>query len=53
MGPRRTALPCDLVLGFMVIGLVSRLSVAYHSDSLSFLVMQMSLSQDGFQRGRF
>ena len=33
--PRRNALP---VLGFMVMGLVSGLSLANHSDSESFLV---------------
>ena len=40
--PRRTALPRGLwltVLGFMVMGLVSGLSLANHSDSESFLVM--------------
>ena len=36
--------------GFMVMGLVSRLSLADYSDSGSFLVV---LSQDGFQRGGF
>ena len=35
------------VSGFMVIGLVSGLSLANHSDSESFLVMQALLSQDG------
>ena len=37
------------VSGFMVMGLVSGLSLAYHSDSGSF----QTLSQDGFQRGGF
>ena len=37
------------VSGFMVMGLVSRLSVANHSDLGSFLVACTSLSQDGFQ----
>ena len=37
------------VSGFMVIGLVSRLSSANHSDSESFLVVSVLLSQDGFQ----
>ena len=41
------------VTGFMVIGLVSRLSLANHSDSGSFLVTRASLSQDGFQREGF
>ena len=38
------------VLAFTVMGLVSRLSLANHSDSGSFLVAQGFLSQDGFQR---
>ena len=33
--------------------LVSGLSLANHSDSESFLVAHASLSQDGFQRGKF
>ena len=37
------------VSGFMVMGLVSRLSLANHSDSGSFLVACASLSQDGSQ----
>ena len=37
------------VLGFMVMGLVSGLSLANHSDSGSFLVAHASLSQDGCQ----
>ena len=36
-----------LVLGFMVMRLVSRLSLANHSDSGSFLVVHTLLSQDG------
>ena len=36
------------VLGFMVMGLVSGLSLANHSDSGSFLMCAL-LSQDGFQ----
>ena len=40
------------VLGFMVMGLVSRLSLASHSDSGSFLAVYASLSQDGCQRER-
>ena len=47
--PRRTALP--LGSGFMVMGLVSRLSLANHSDSKSFLVVHTLFSQDGCQRG--
>ena len=41
------------VLGFMVMGLVSRLSLANHSDSESFLVVHTLFSQDGGQRGGF
>ena len=37
----------------MVMGLVSRLSLVNHSDSGSFLVVHMLLSQDGRQRGGF
>ena len=37
------------VSGFMVMGLVSGLSLASHSDSGSFLVACASLSQDGLQ----
>ena len=43
--PRRIALPCGS--GFMVMGLVSGLSLANHSDSESFLVAHASLSQVG------
>lgn len=39
------------VSGFIVMLLVSRLSLHDHSDSGSFLVVPMSLSQDGFQQG--
>ena len=39
------------VLGFMVMGLVSGLSLANHSDSESFLVVHALFSQDGCQRG--
>ena len=35
--------------GFMIIQLVSELSLANHSDSRSFLVTHASYSQDGFQ----
>ena len=45
--PRRTALPYGL--GFMVMGLVSGLSLANHSDSESFLVAQYLLSKDRYQ----
>ena len=37
----------------MVMGLVSRLSLASHSDSESFLVVHTLFSQDGCQRGGF
>ena len=37
----------------MVMGLVSGLSLANHSDSESFLVVRALLSQDGCQRGGF
>ena len=41
------------VLGYMVMRLVSRLSLASHSDSESFLVVHTLLSQDGCQREGF
>ena len=41
------------VSGFMVMALVSRLSLANHSDSGSFLVGHALLSQDGCQREGF
>ena len=41
------------VLAFTVMGLVSRLSLATHSDSESFLAVLALLSQDGFQREGF
>ena len=47
----RTAVPRGSVSGFMVIGLVSGLSLASHSELGSFLGTHASLSQDGFQRG--
>ena len=51
---RRTALPCELQSWvFMVMELVSGLSLASHSDSGSFLVAHVLLSQDGFQWGWF
>ena len=39
------------VSGFMVIGLVSGLSLASHSELESFLGAHASLSRGGFQRG--
>ena len=39
--------------GFMVMGLVSRLSLANHSDSVSFLVVHALFSQGGCQREGF
>ena len=51
---RRTALPMWLtILGFMVMGLVSWLSLTSHSDSESLLVVHPLLSQDGCQREGF
>ena len=41
------------VLGFMVMGLVSGLSLANHSDSEYFLVVHALFSQDGCQREGF
>ena len=41
------------VLGFMVMGLVSGLSLANHSDSESFLLVHTLFSQDGCQREGF
>ena len=41
------------VLGFMVMGLVSGLSLANHSDSEPFLVVYTLFSQDGCQREDF
>ena len=41
------------VSGFMVIGLVSGLSLANHSDSGSFQVAHALLSHDGCQREGF
>ena len=41
------------VLGFMVMGLVSRLSLANHSASESFLVVHTLFSQDRCQREGF
>ena len=41
------------VSGFMVMGLVFRLSLANHSDSESFLAVDVLFSQDGCQREGF
>ena len=41
------------LLGFMLIGLVSGLSLAHHSGSVSFLVAHALLSQDGCQQEGF
>ena len=41
------------VSGFMVMGLVSGVSLASHSDSGPFLVLHPLLSQDGRQQGGF
>ena len=41
------------VSGFMMMGLVSRFSLANHSNSESFLVVYASLSQDGCWREGF
>ena len=43
---RRTALPC----GFMVMGLISGLPLANHSDSESFLVMNRSAKMDAREK---
>ena len=52
--PRRTALPRgSQSWDFMVMGLVSRSSLANHSDSGFFLVVHALFSQDGFQREGF
>ena len=52
--PRRTAPPHRLQSrGFMVMGLVSGLSLANHSESEFFLVVQALFSQDGCQREGF
>ena len=41
------------ILDFMVMGLVSRLSSANHSDSESFVVVHALISQDGCQQEGF
>ena len=54
--PRRRALPHGSQLAvsdFMVMGLVSGLSLANHSDSKSFLVVHALFNQDGCQREGF
>ena len=58
--PRRTALPVwqtgshkQSPSGLKVMGLVSGLSLANHSDSESFLVVHVLFSQDGCQREGF
>ena len=52
--PRITALPCgSKSRGFMVMGLVSGLYLANHSDSESFLVVPALFSQYGCQREGF
>ena len=51
--PRRTALPRGSSLRFYGDGLVSGLSLASHSDSVSFLVVHTLLNQDGLQQGGF
>ena len=51
--PRRTVLLRGSQSGFMVMGLVSRWSLANHSNSGSFLVVHTLLSQDGFWREGF
>ena len=52
--PRGTALSHGLQSrGFTVMGLVSGLSLANHSDSESFLVVHTLFSQDGCQREGF
>ena len=52
--PRKTVQsPGFAASGFMVMGLVSRLSLANDSDSESFLVVHALFSQDGCQREGF
>ena len=49
--PRRTALPqLAAVSGFMVMGLVSRLSLGNHSDSESLPVVPCSAKMDARER---
>ena len=52
--PRRTALRMVSMSGFMVMGLVSRWSLANHSNSESFLVVHTLFSQkEGCQKEGF
>ena len=51
--PRRTAATWLAVSGFRIMGLVSRSSLANHSESESFLVVHTLFSQDGCQREGF
>ena len=51
--PGRTAVTWLAASGFMVMGLVSGLSMANHSDSESFRVAHALLSQDGCQEEGF
>ena len=51
--PRRQLCQWPEVSGIMVMGLVSRLSLASHSDSESLLVVHTFFSQDGCQREGF
>ena len=51
--PRRTALSRGLQSRLMVMGLVSGLSLANHSDSESFQVVHTLFSQCGYQREGF
>ena len=51
--PRRTVLLRGSQSGFMVMGLVSRWSLANHSNSGSFLMAHASLGQDGCWREGF
>ena len=50
---RRTALPLSLADSGFMMGLVSGLSLASHSNSGSFLVVHALLGQDGFQQEGF
>ena len=44
---------CVTVSSFIMIGLVSRFSLAYHSDLRSFLVAHALMNQDGCQQEGF
>ena len=48
-GSQENCSAAQLSLSFMVMGLVSRLSLVGHFDSGSFLIAHTSLSQDGFK----